>query len=404
MWGVNSVEIDVRRPVWVEIDLDNLAYNIREIKKHIRIGTEIMAVIKADAYGHGALGIIETLKKENIKRFAVAVLSEAIEIRNKFKDIQIMLLGYTPDANLGELVEWEITPTIYSLRQAKVLSKLLEKSNKKMPIHINLDTGMHRVGLPTKYRTVEVIKEISELENIYLEGIYTHFAVADEEDKWYTEKQVEEFKYITNELEKLGVEIPIKHVSNSAAILDLPEFNYDMVRAGLLMYGHYPSEVQEKDRVIDLKPVMSLHSKIYHIRTLEKGESISYGLTYTVNRESKTGLIPIGYADGYFRGLSNKGKVIIKDKNAVAKVAGTVCMDKFVVDVTGIDVKGGDEVILFGEDKYNKVTPEEIGNLLGTISYEVLCAISKRVPRLYKMHGKVKKIRDTVLEKIDGLR
>ncbi len=269
MWGVNSVEIDVRRPVWVEIDLDNLAYNIREIKKHIRIGTEIMAVIKADAYGHGALGIIETLKKENIKRFAVAVLSEAIEIRNKFKDIQIMLLGYTPDANLGELVEWEITPTIYSLRQAKVLSKLLEKSNKKMPIHINLDTGMHRVGLPTKYRTVEVIKEISELENIYLEGIYTHFAVADEEDKWYTEKQVEEFKYITNELEKLGVEIPIKHVSNSAAILDLPEFNYDMVRAGLLMYGHYPSEVQEKDRVIDLKPVMSLHSKIYHIRTLE---------------------------------------------------------------------------------------------------------------------------------------
>jgi len=394
------MELSVKRPVWVEINLNNLKNNVREIKKHIKPKTEIMAVVKADAYGHGAIGIIKTLKEEGIKKFAVAVLSEAIEIRNVDKEVQIMLLGYTPDANLEELISWGITPTIYSLRQAKVLDQLAKEKNKKVAIHINLDTGMHRVGLPIKYRTVEVIKEISEMENIYLEGVYTHFAVADEADKWYTKKQVKDFEYIIDELEKLGVEIPIKHVSNSAAILDLPEFNYDMVRAGLLMYGHYPSEVQKKDRVIDLKQVMSLHSKIYHIRTLEKGESISYGLTYTVNRKSKTGLIPIGYADGYFRRLSNKARIIIKGKNAVARVAGAVCMDKFVVDITGLEnVKGGDEVILFGEDEYHSVTPEELADILETINYEVLCAVSKRVPRVYKENNKIVWIRDEVLDK-----
>lgn len=395
------MELNVKRPVWLEINLDNLRHNVREIKNKIKPGTQIMAIIKADAYGHGSLGVIETLKKENINKFAVAVLSEAIEIRNIFKEIQIILLGYTPDANLDEVIRWEITPTIYSLRQAKVLNQLAKKYNKKVAIHIDIDTGMHRVGLPVKYRSVEVIKEISEMENLYLEGVYTHFAVADEIDKWYTLKQIEKFKYIIDELKKLGVEIPIKHVSNSAAILDLPEFNYDMVRVGLLMYGHYPSKIQEKDKVIDLKQVMSLHSKIYHMRTLEKGESVSYGLTYTVNRESKTGLIPIGYADGYSRGLSNKGRVIIKGKNMVAKVAGIICMDKFVVDITGLDIDGGDEVILFGEDEYNKVTPEEIANILGTISYEVLCSVSKRVPRVYKKNDRIVEIKDEVLDKID---
>jgi alanine racemase len=395
------MELNVKRPVWLEISLDNLRHNIRKIKKNIKPKTQVMAVIKADAYGHGSLGVIETLKKENINKFAVAVLSEAIEIRDIFKEIQIILLGYTPDANLDEVIRWEITPTIYSLRQAKVLNQLAKEYNKKVAIHIDIDTGMHRVGLPVKYRSVEVIKEISEMENLYLEGVYTHFAVADEVDKWYTLKQIEKFKYIIDELKKLGVEIPIKHVSNSAAILDLPEFNYDMVRVGLLMYGHYPSEIQEKDKVIDLKQVMSLHSKIYHMRTLEKGESVSYGLTYTVNRESRTGLIPIGYADGYSRGLSNKGRVIIKGKNMIAKVAGVICMDKFVVDITGLDIDGGDEVILFGEDEYNKVTPEEIANILGTISYEVLCSVSKRVPRVYKKNNRIIEIKDEVLDKID---
>ncbi|MCS5420385.1 MULTISPECIES: alanine racemase [Psychrilyobacter] len=397
------MELDVKRPVWVEINLDNLGHNMREIKKHIKPGTEVMAVIKADAYGHGALGMIETLKSENINKFAVAVLSEAIEIRNSDKDIQIILLGYTPDANLEEVIKWNITPTIYSLRQAEILDKLAGSHGKKIAVHISVDTGMHRVGLPIKYRTVEVIKEISEMDNLCLEGVYTHFAVADEADKGYTIKQVEEFKYIIDELEKLGVEIPIKHVSNSAAILDLPEFNYDMVRAGLLMYGLYPSEVQEKDKVIELKSVMSLHSKIYHIRTLEKGKSISYGLTYTVNKDSRLGLIPIGYADGYSRGLSNKASVIIKGKNRLAKVAGAICMDKFVVDITDIDmdINGGDEVILFGEDEYNKITPEDLADMLGTISYEILCNVSKRVPRVYKKGNKIMEIKDEVLDKID---
>ena len=392
------MELDVKRPVWVEINLDNLAHNIKEIKKHISPKTEIMAVIKADAYGHRALGIIDTLREVDIRKFAVAVLSEAIEIRKKYSDIQVMLLGYTPDANLGEVVDMGITPTIYSIRQAKLLNEIAKSKNKKVTIHINIDTGMHRVGLPTKYKTVEVIKEISELEFIYLEGIYTHFAAADDEDKWYTHKQVKEYNYIIDELEKVGVKIPVKHVSNSAAIIDLPELNYDMVRPGLIIYGHYPAEFQERERKIDLKPVMSLHSKIYHIRNLEKGESISYGLTYTVKRESRTGLIPIGYADGYFRGLSNKARVIIKGKNAVAKVAGRVCMDKFVVDITGLDVNGGDEVILFGSDEFHTVSTEELANIVDTINYEVLCAISKRVPRVYKRNNRIVEIIDEVLE------
>jgi alanine racemase len=367
---------DIKRPAWVKIDLDNFRYNLKSIKNHIKIGTQIMAIIKADAYGHGALGMIDVLKEEGIDRVAVAILLEALEIREKDTDINIMLLGYTPDENLEEVIKNNITPTIYSFEQAKYLDELAKKNNKRVTIHVKIDTGMHRVGLDINESSVEEIKKISTLENIFIEGIYTHFATADEIDKSYTRKQVENYQYIVNRLEEEGVNIPIKHVSNSAATVDLGEYNFDMVRPGLIMYGLYPSEDQKSK--IDLKPVMSLHSKIFHIKTLKKEEGIGYGLTYTAKTDLKTAVIPLGYADGYFRGLSNKGEVLIGGKKA--KIIGNICMDKFMIDITDLDVKTGDEVILFGEE--NPI--DELAKILGTINYELVCAMSKkRVPRIY---------------------
>jgi len=374
------MSFDIKRPVWVNIDLENFRHNLKSIKNHIKIGTKIMAIIKADGYGHGALGLIDVLKEEGIDRVAVAVLLEALEIREKYKDVKIMLLGYTPDENLEEVIKNDITPTIYSFEQAKYLDELGRKNNKKVTIHIKIDTGMHRVGLDIDESTVEEVKKISKLENIFIEGIYTHFATADENDKTYTRKQVENFKYIVDRLEDDGVNIPIKHVSNSAATVDLPEYNFDMVRPGLIMYGLYPADSQRSK--IDLKPVMSLHSKIFHIKTLKKEEGIGYGLTYTAKTDLKTAVIPLGYADGYFRGLSNKGEVLIGGKKA--KIIGNICMDKFMVDITDLDVKTGDEVILFGEEH----PIDELAKILGTINYELVCAMSKkRVPKVYKKNN-----------------
>lgn len=395
--------IDIKRPGWVEINLDNLSNNIKEIRSYIKKNAEIMAVIKADAYGHGSTKVMETLIESGIKRAAVAVLSEGMELRNKFPNIEILILGYTPDKDLDELIKWRLTPTIFSRRQGRLFTELLRKRGKKnYPIHINIDTGMHRVGLPSKQQTIEVIEELYGVKELYLEGVYTHFATADEVDKTYTMKQVREYNFIIDGLKKKKIEVPIKHISNSAAILDLPELNYDMVRAGLLLFGHYPSKEQE-ERKINLKPVMSFHSRIYHIRELPAGETISYGRTYKLEKKSTTGLIPIGYADGYSRSLSNKGSVILKGKGRKVPVVGNICMDQFVVDITGIsDIKGGDEVILFGEDRAMKITPEEIGEMIGTISYEVLCSIGKRVPRIYIKEKKIEWTREEVIDGIGG--
>ena len=382
------------RPVWAEINLDNLAHNIKEVKSLINKNTKISAVIKADAYGHGALAVAQTLLDNGADSFAVATFNEALQLRRKFKDIQILILGYTPKELATDLIENELTQTIYSYDEAKEISKIAKQMNKTLKIHIKIDSGMNRLGLLCKEDTIKEILQISKLDNLFIEGIFTHFAIADEKDKTYTKKQVEKFNYIVASLDKKGLQIPIKHVSNSAAIIDLPQYNFDMVRAGIMIYGLYPSENVDKNKA-KLKEVMSLKTKIAQVKTVEAGSKISYGLTYECKKETKIATLPIGYADGFTRLLSNKTHVFVNNKKA--KVLGTICMDQSIIDVTDIDVKIGDEVIIFGNEEKDTISATSIAKLLGTINYEIVCMVNKRVPRVYLKNNSIVDYKDYVL-------
>ncbi|MCG8539600.1 MAG: alanine racemase [Clostridia bacterium] len=382
------------RPVWVEINLDNLAHNIREVKRIVKPGTLITAVIKADGYGHGAVQIAKTLIENGADRLAVATLSEAIQLRRRYENIPILILGYTPNDS-GELViKHNIIQTIYSYKQAYHYSQKSKELDDKVKVHIKIDTGMSRLGMKANKETVKTIKEISNLPNLSIEGIFTHFAVADEADKEFTYGQVEKFKSLCDALENENVNIPIKHVSNSGAIIDLPDMNYNMVRAGIMLYGLYPSNEVDKKKV-DLKEVMSLKARISHVKEIETGVGVSYGLIYKASKKTKIATLPIGYADGYTRLLTGKARAIIKGKKV--PVVGRICMDQCMVNVTGLDVNIDDEVILFGSDGKNYITIDDMAQSLGTINYEIVCMISKRVPRVYLEKGKVIDIYDYVL-------
>lgn len=375
------------RPVWAEVDLDALAYNVRNIKKLIG-DKEMVAVVKADAYGHGAIDIVETLQKNGVSRLAVAVITEAIELRKSGVNMPILILGYTPSDYGEELIKYDIEQTVYDLEYAKRLSEIAEKLNKKAKIHIAVDTGMGRIGFYPNEQSVEDVVEISKLKNIEIEGMFTHYATADEEDKTYTYHQFELYNKFNKSLEDKGVLIPFKHTSNSGAIMDLPETYLDGVRAGIILYGYYPSDEVNKD-ILPLKPILTLKTKVSHVKKMDKDMYVSYGRTFKTERESIIATIPIGYADGYSRNLSGKVKVIINGK--FAKVVGRICMDQCMIDVTDIDdVKVGDEVILIGEDNGIKYNADDMAKDLGTINYEVLCMIKQRIPRLYiKNHKKI---------------
>lgn len=381
------------RPVWAEIDLDNLAYNMQQINK-ISKGREIIAVVKADAYGHGALDIAPILLENGATRLAVAVLNEAIELRRGGINAPIMVLGFTPNSLIETCLKYNIEQTVYSYEIAKEISEVAVKSNRAAKIHIALDTGMGRIGFLPDKESIDEIDKLSKLPNIQIEGIFSHFASADEKDKTYTKLQFNKFLWVCDNLEERGIDIKIRHIANSAAIMDMPEVHLEGIRPGIIMYGYYPSRDVNKER-LDLKPVMSLKTTIVHIKNIEKGNYISYGRKFKTEKESIIATLPVGYADGYSRSLYNKGKVILKKQ--LAPVVGRICMDQCMIDVSNIEnVKTGDEVILMGEDKGIKMTAEEIGNLLGTINYEVTCMISKRVPRVYIRHGNIVGIRNYV--------
>ena len=386
--------MNLSRAVWAEINLDNLAHNMREVRRVTNKNTKVTAVIKADGYGHGAKDIASTLLENGADRFAVATLSEAIQLRKEVHNVEIMVLGYTPNIQAKDLIKNNIIQTIYSLDQAKEFSQIAISLNKKVTVHIKIDTGMHRLGLLPNEDTINEIIEINKLNGLIIEGIFTHFATADEIDKEYTRDQVNKFNYVTTELEKKGLKIPLKHVSNSAAIIDLPEFNYDMVRAGIMLYGLYPSNHINRD-IVDLKEVMCLKTKIAQIKNLNAGSSISYGLNFTVQRNSKIAILPIGYADGYSRTLSNQSHVMINGKKA--PIVGNICMDQCIIDVTGIDINMEDDVILFGGND-NGITIDSIAKLLQTINYEVVCMVKKRVPRVYIKGNNIIKYKDDLLE------
>lgn len=384
----------IPRPVWAEINLEHLSHNLREVKRLTRKDAMVMAVVKADAYGHGAVESSRALLEAGADRLAVAVLNEALQLRQVFSETDIMVLGYTPPHLYDEVVANRIIQTIYSMAHAKPLSEAAVRNGVDVRVHIKLDTGMHRIGMPANEETIQEILEISKLPGLIIEGIFTHFAVADEVDKSYTMKQVEKYNFVVDGLQAGGLTIPVHHVSNSAAIIDLPELNYNMVRAGIMLYGLYPSRDVLKDRV-ELKPVMSLKARLSHVKTLEAGSGISYGLKYITQGPEEIATMPLGYADGYTRMLSGKGEVLFKGQRR--PLTGRICMDQCMFDVTGLNAKPGDVAVLFGDDGEGNALPvENLADKLGTINYEIVCMIDKRVPRVYVRNGEITAVKDYV--------
>jgi alanine racemase len=381
------------RPVWAEVDLDRLAHNMREIRKAAQ-SREIIAVIKADGYGHGALDIAPTLLENGATRIAVAVLNEAVELRRGGIEEPIMVLGFTPPSLIDMLLRYDIEQTVYSYELARDISLLAKKKNKVAKVHIALDTGMGRIGFLPNEESAEEVYKISKLPNIIIEGLFSHLSSADEEDKTYTKLQLDRYNGFYDLLLEKGIKINIRHIANSAAIIDMPESHFEAVRPGIILYGYYPSEEVLRQK-ITLKPVMSLKTNIVHIKKLPAGEYISYGRKFKTSRESIIATLPVGYADGYTRLLFDKAKVIIN--GSFVPVIGRICMDQCMVDVTDIPgAKLGDEVVLMGEQGDLEFTADHIAELIGTINYEITCMISKRVPRVYVKGGKVVKIRNYV--------
>lgn len=375
------------RPAYAEINLDHLAHNMREVRRLAGKDAQVMAVIKADGYGHGSTKIAQTLLDNGADRLAVAVLDEAIELRQAGFKVPIFVLGYTQPERAEEVVQYDLEQSVYSLEAATGLSKAAAAQNKTVQIHIKVDTGMGRIGLQANEEAVEIIKSIHALPGICIKGIFTHFAVADEVDKSYTNMQFEKFKWICNELEKQNIHIEIKHCGNSATIIDLPDMHLSMVRAGIMLYGLAPSPDVLLNK-LELKQVMSLKVRITHVKEIEAGQSVSYGRKFIADKTSKIASLPIGYADGYTRLLSGKAEALVKGKKV--PVVGRICMDQCMIDVTGMeDVKVGDEVVLFGQQGDGFISIDEVAEKLGTINYEVVCMISRRVPRVYIQNGEV---------------
>jgi alanine racemase len=372
--------------VTANVNLDAICDNISNIKKLTGEKTKIMAILKADGYGHGAIPIAQTLDHIGVDAFGIAIIEEGIQLRNAGIDKPILILGYTPKEQYKELVEYNISQTIFQYDLAKELSDEALRQNKIAPIHIKLDTGMTRLGYRDTEESIDNIKKISLLKGIKIEGLFSHFACADETDKTSANKQLKRFLYFANRLEEEGIELPIKHISNSAAIIDMPEAKLDMVRSGISTYGLYPSEEVDKEQ-LKLTPALELKSHVSYVKDVEPGIGVSYGSTYVTGEKTRIATIPVGYGDGYPRQLSSKGRVLIHGKSA--PILGRVCMDQFMVDVTHIDnVKQGDSVILIGRDGDQFISVEEIGAMVNSFNYEIICNIGKRIPRIYSYQDK----------------
>ncbi len=360
------------------ISKEAIRHNFENIRKLVPYGVKVMPVIKADGYGHGATIFADVLESVS-DYFAVAVIEEALELRNHGVKIPIMLLGYTDPIYFETAIENDLTVTILTLEDAQKMSETAKQMGITAKIHIPVDTGMSRIGFTPDEKGADEVSKIASLDNILLEGVFTHFATSDEENKEFTILQAKRFQEFKEFLLLRGVTPELFHCANSGAIMQHNEYSYDMVRAGIILYGLYPSDEVDKS-VLDLVPVMELRSHISFVKTIKKGDTVSYGRTFTAEKDMKIATIPVGYADGYPRLLSNKGRVIVKGN--YAPITGRVCMDQFMVDVSHIeDAKAGDEVILIGEQNGLSVSADEIAKLIGTINYEVTCNISKRVPR-----------------------
>jgi alanine racemase len=379
------------RPVWAEVDLDIIASNMRNIKAASK-SKEIFGIVKADAYGHGAIDVAPVLLENGATRLAVAVMTEGVELRKAGLTCKINVLGVTPPTLFGDLLEYDLEPVVFDYDYAKALSEFAGAKSKIAKIHLAVDTGMGRIGFLPSEATVDEAVRISKLPNLEIEGIFSHFSTSDETDKEYSDKQFEKFKWFIGKIEEKGLFINLKNIANSAAISDLPETHLDGVRPGMILYGYYSSEEVKKE-VIPLKPAMTWKASILHIKEVEPGQYIGYGRKFKTERKSVIGTLGVGYADGYTRMLSRKAKVIINGK--FAPVVGNICMDQCMVDLTDIgDVKAGDEVILMGSQGGLKFDADDMAELLGTIKNEVVCMVGRRVPRVYIKDGKVVSVRN----------
>ena len=381
--------------VWAEINLDNLIYNVNNIKEKILPNTQIMAVVKADAYGHGAIEVSRVLVRNGINMLAVAIIDEALQLRHYNFDIPILILGFTPFELSEQVVENDISQTVYTFEQAYYLNEAAKKIGKKAKVHIKVDTGMGRIGFLCTEESIETIIRIASLSHIELEGIFSHFSSADDpQSDNFTYEQFLRFENFVKELNKNGVYFKYRHIANSAAAIRFPQYQLDIVRLGLVLYGLYPSEAVKTE--ISLKPVMSVKAKVINVKEVPEGYPISYNRKYVTPCKSKIATIPIGYADGFTRVGSEKRYVLINGE--YAKVVGNVCMDQCMVDVTHIrDVKIGDEVVIIGKQGKNEITADDLASQIGTINYEVICSVSKRIPRVYIRDGRVVKILNYIL-------
>ncbi|BCJ95544.1 alanine racemase [Anaerocolumna cellulosilytica] len=377
--------------VTANINLDAIYHNIEKTKNMLTAGAKLMVIIKADGYGHGAVPIARTLYPL-ADAYGIAIIEEAIELRKNGIDKPILVLGHTSKEQYKQLVEYDITQTIFQYCAAKELAIEARREKKCAKIHIKIDTGMSRIGFYDSIDSIEEVKKIARLEGIEIEGIFSHFACADASDKTSAKRQLERFLSFIKQLEEEGIYIPVKHMANSAGIIDLPEAYLDMVRSGIATYGMYPSEEVIQKR-IPLEPAMEIKTHVSYVKEVEAGIGVSYGSTYVTEKKTKIATIPVGYGDGYPRQLSSKGRVLIHGK--AAPIIGRVCMDQFMVDASNIEeVKQGDVVTLVGEDNGERITVEELAALAYSFNYEFVCNVGKRVPRIYYRNGKAVEIRE----------
>jgi alanine racemase len=383
--------------VWAEVDLEAIAHNVRELRRITDPGADLMAVVKANAYGHGAVEVTRKALENGADSLGVARIEEGIELRKAGVKESILIFGYTPPALAHKLIAFDLTQTVWSYTTAQALSDIAVSSNKQIKVHLKVDTGMGRLGLLPDCRRPPVteqnlmgnaiceVESISSLAGLELEGVYTHFASADSSDKTYAGKQFEIFVDFLNELRRAGINPPLCHAANSAAIIDMPETHLDMVRAGIAIYGLYPSDEVNKRRIV-LKPAMTLKSKIVHLKKVPSGFKVSYGSTYKTQRPTTIASIPVGYADGFNRLLSSRGHMLVRGRRA--PIVGRVCMDQTMLDVGHIPgVNLEDEVVIFGKQKDGSITVDEIAASLNTINYEIVSALTARIPIIYQKHS-----------------
>lgn len=366
--------------IWIEVDLDAIAWNIRAIRQFIGPDVDLFAVVKANAYGHGAVEVARTALRHGASRLAVARAAEGLQLRDAVTPAPILVMGYTPPDEIEEAIMHDLTLTVTEWQTAEVISVRAAALGKAAPVHLKVDTGMGRFGLlPGEVR--EFVERLAALPYVKLEGLFSHFAAADQTDKTYTRQQFQVFQDVRASLHAAGVTVPLCHIANSAATLDLPEMHLDGVRIGIAMYGLHPSN--EVRPAIPIRPALSLKSRVARVRMLPAGSSISYGRTYITEQPMPVALIPVGYGDGYHRLASNRGAVLINGERA--PIVGRVCMDQFAVDISQVGpVEVNDEVVLIGFQRGGRILAEEVATWANTINYEVTTSLLPRVPRMYR--------------------